>query len=303
MGPWLEFSERDGRLHTEWNQVRGDKSSGNLAGARTGRMSAIKPNLMNVSTEFEYQPTNWPLLPMMRSYLLPEEGHAWLKRDFSSQEFRWAAHFEEGSLYRAYNENADLDVHAFVGGQIKEYVGLDLPRKPVKITGFQILYGGGKNAIAGQLGCSLDEAATLKAAYFKAMPDIETLIRATGNLGRRGDAIRTWGGRIYYTEPSIVKDGKRMDFSYKLINYLMQGSAADQTKESIIEWHENKVDGDVLMAAVHDEINISAPKGQTELSMARLKNAMNKDRADVPMRSEGYGGPNWQDILPWKEHA
>jgi DNA polymerase I-like protein with 3'-5' exonuclease and polymerase domains len=87
-----------------------------------------------------------------------------------------------------------------------------------------------------------------------------------------------------------------MDFSYKLLNYLIQGSAADQTKEALIDWHENRDWETVFLATVHDEINISAPEGDWKGRMGLLRDCMNRERFDVPMLSEGFVGPNWQDI-------
>jgi DNA polymerase I-like protein with 3'-5' exonuclease and polymerase domains len=47
---------------------------------------------------------------------------------------------------------------------------------------------------------------------------------------------------------------------------------------------------------VHDEINISVPEDQVESGMQALKESMDCARFDVPFMSEGYAGPNWQDL-------
>jgi DNA polymerase I-like protein with 3'-5' exonuclease and polymerase domains len=91
-------------------------------------------------------------------------------------------------------------------------------------------------------------------------------------------------------------DGQLRDFAYKLLNYLIQGSAADQTKQSLIDWDDNRGERDIFLATVHDEINISAPKGLHKVSMTILKNAMELDRFDVPFASEGFVGENWFDL-------
>jgi DNA polymerase I-like protein with 3'-5' exonuclease and polymerase domains len=249
---------------------------------------------MNVPTEFEQDiPPDLPPLPFMREFLLPEEGHVWLKRDFSSQEVRIAGHFEDGPLCRAYNENPRLDPHSMAHGMILSTTGKDYPRKHVKITGFQILYGGGAPAISQGVGCSLEEAALLKTSYFQAMPGLYQLIQDVTALGRSGQPITTWGGRKYYTEKSAKFPSR--DFSYKLTNYLIQGSAADQTKQCIIDWETAQSDA-VFLATVHDELNISAPVDNWKEHMAFLREVMNRDRLDVPMLSEGFVGENWHDI-------
>lgn len=293
MIPWLRLSERTGRLHPEWNQVRTNED-GKRYGTRTGRLSCSNPNLQNVPTEFDQEiPEGLPDLPFMRQFLLPEEGHIWLKRDFSSQEIRIAAHFEDGQLLEAYRANPDLDPHQMAKDLIHEMLHKDFPRKHVKITGFQIIYGGGKNAIAGNVGCSVEEAQDFKDSYFIAMPGIRDLSKDTARRGRAGEPIRTWGGRLYYRE--ISPKYPTRDFSYKLLNYLIQGSAADQTKECINRWADSNPEAQFL-ATVHDEINISAPPEVAEQEMRRLKEHMEADLFDCPMRSEGFKGPNWHEI-------
>lgn len=306
MRPWLELSAADGRLHPNWNQVKQPKGSGNpfaQKGTRTGRLSSDSPNFQNVPTEFTDSfgnplavPPGLHPLPMLRRYCLPEMGHVWLKRDFSSQEIRILAHFEDGSLAEAYRANPDLDPHQMAIELIASIVGLTYARPEIKITGFSIIYGTGATGLSGQLGRPVHEAAQIKSAYLRAMPGVSGLQRDVKGRGQSGQPVRTWGGRIYYAEAPKVIDGRLRDFAYKLLNYLIQGSAADQTKESIAEWENERKWYDVFLATVHDEINISAPREEAKRSMECLKQAMNKDRLDVPMLSEGFMGENWQDL-------
>jgi DNA polymerase I-like protein with 3'-5' exonuclease and polymerase domains len=291
---WLEMSAGDGRLHPEWNQVR-NTEEGKRYGTRTGRLSCSNPNLQNVPTEFNQTiPDGLPDLPFMRQFLLPEEDHFWCKRDFSSQEIRIAAHFEDGPLLEAYKANPDLDPHQMAKEMILHLCHKDFPRKHVKITGFQIIYGGGATAISTNVGCPYHEAQELKNAYFTAMPGLMELAKDTARRGRAGEPITTWGGRKYYREISAKFPGK--DFSYKLLNYLIQGSAADQTKQSIIDWQASHYPGSKFLATVHDEINISVPMDEWEVHMEHLRDMMNADRLDCPMKSEGFVGENWHDI-------
>lgn len=305
MRPWLNFSATDGRLHPNWNQVKQYREGGRWdekKGTQTGRLSSDSPNFQNVPTEF-VTATGAPLpvpdglrsLPLMRRYCLPEPGHVWLKRDFSSQEIRILAHFEDGSLCEAYRLDPNLDPHQMAVDLIKQMIGIEYARKSIKITGFSIIYGSGARGLAGQLGRPESEAYDIKEAYLAAMPGIRDLMRAVQRRGKSGQFIRTWGGRVYYTEPSRSVDGRVWDFSYKLLNYLIQGSAADQTKESLCQWHESRRDA-IYLATVHDEINISADEKTWEEEMNFLKECMNADRFDVPMLSEGFVGPNWEDI-------
>lgn len=301
--PWIKFSESDGRLHPNWNQVRQSYGDRGNKGTQTGRLSSDSPNFQNVPTEFTYAtgekmatPSGLPDLPQLRRYCLPEVGHVWLKRDFSSQEIRILAHFEDGTLCEAYKADPNLDPHEMARQLVKGITGVLYARKSIKITGFSIIYGSGARGLSGQLGSTVDEAATIRTSYLAVMPDVRDLMYEVQRRGRSGGYIRTWGGRIYYAEPSKVIDGQMREFSYKLLNYLIQGSAADQTKESIIQWEQDRPASSVFLATVHDEINISAPQDEWKHHMEVLRDAMNMDRLDVPMLSEGFVGPNWADI-------
>ena len=299
--PWLIFSTADGRVHPEWNQVRDTDRGGR--GTRTGRLSSSKPNFQNVPTEFRQDiPDGYPALPFMRRYCLPEEGHLWVKRDFSSQEIRILAHFEDGTLQEAYCANPNMDPHELVRQIINRITAVLYDRKDVKITGFSIIYGSGINGIANQLHKTYGEASNIKSAFLRALPGVRTLSRDVQAQGRMGDPIRTWGGRYYYAEASKIVKGRKIDFYYKLLNYLIQGSAADQTKQVLGDWEFCfKKPTDLYLATVHDEVNLSVPENDVVGGMVRLKDAMEQDLFDVPMRSEGFVGENWHDIRGWND--
>jgi DNA polymerase I-like protein with 3'-5' exonuclease and polymerase domains len=294
--PWLEqASQEGGRLHPQWNQVRGNRGEdGDISGTRTGRMSCRKPNMQNPPNDFEdlVVPPGQPPIMQMRRYLLPDKGHVWLKRDFSAQEMRIMAHYTEGKLAEAFRADPKTDPHVMVQGLIREVTGLDLVRKHVKITGFGIMYGRGVPNLATALGVTPATASETREAYYTALPEVRELSKATRRRGSGGGFITTWGGRRYYREPNLERD-----FSYKLLNYLIQGSGADQSKEAVVHWGSLRKPGDKLQAVVHDEINISVPLEEKVGGMVRLKTAMDWPRFDVPFMSEGYSGPNWADLV------
>ncbi len=295
---WLDLSAGDGKVHPSWNQVRGDRGvGGDFSGTRTGRLSCSNPNFQNVPDASEIPvPPGYPPLPKMRDYVVPPEGHIWLKRDFSAQEMRIMAHFAEGKLFDAYNKDPDVDPHEMVKRIIADLLGQDLPRKNVKITGFGIMYGRGITNLADALGVSYEEGAKTQAAYFAALPEVKELSTAIKRRGKSGGTITTWGGRQYVREPN-----EQRDLSYKLLNYLIQGSAADQTKQAIVDWHYNhRKSTDIFLSTVHDENNIAAPIDDKAGAMMRLRVAMDAKRFDVPFRSEGFAGPTWGKIQSYE---
>lgn len=300
---WLILSEADGRLHPEWNQVRDTERYTGGKGTKTGRLSCSKPNLTNVPNEFGQDiPSGFPQLPMMRQYCLPEKGCIWVKRDWSGQEIRILAHFEDGALLEAYRGNPDLDPHEMVRQIMNTITGVLYDRKDVKITGFSIIYGSGIGGIAKQLHKPYNEGRDIKEAFLKALPGVKSLNKGIQKESRLGNPITTWGGRPYQVEPAKIIKGRKMDFYYKLLNYLIQGSAADQAKQVISDWYyDYKLPDELYLAMVHDDINISVPEKNLAGGMGRLREAMEQELFDVPMRSEGFVGENWYDLEVWDD--
>lgn len=295
LGPWVAQAKANkGRLHCTWYQTRGDFEKG---GTVTGRLSCARPNLMNIPAEFSEEVENLLPPPRMREYLLPEPGHVWVKRDYSAQEVRLLAHYEDGALMKAFQENTLLDPHAFGAEVIKKYSGHVLERKQVKIIVFSILYGSGVTHLSEQLGVPYHQAAQIKSIYLAAFPDVKALIDDVKYKGDHGLPIRTIGSRVLYAEQP--HDGRR--FGYKLLNHMIQGSAADATKEGIIQWDAVR-DKDVkFLATVHDEINISIPEELVLPQMALLQERMGSVKVDVRLESEGYVGKNWHDADDHKQ--
>ena len=302
MHGWLKRSEADGRLHPNWNPFKTTHGN-NSVGTRTGRLSSDDPNFQNVPNSFAtLVPEGMMPLPNMRSYVLPEEGHTWIKRDFDGQEMRILAHFEEGSLQGAFLADPHLDPHKMVQGIIHKATGVLYTRKQVKATGFGIIYGMGAPGLAKRLGIRVEESRALIAAYLEALPGVAALQAATKLRGRMGSSLRTFGGRDYFCEPEGLVDGEWRTWDYKLLNYLNQGSAADQTKRVLLMWLRASENTDAqFMATVHDEINISAPTDMLTESDACLKACMEADIGfDVPMTTTPSYGPNWGSL---KENA
>jgi len=289
MRPWEAMRKVDGRAHPSWNQVRGDKY-----GTRTGRLSSSTPNFQNVPNEFNLEvPQGCPPLPLMRKYLLPEPGHVWLKRDFSSQEVRVLAHFEDGALMKAYCDNPKLDPHKFAQDLIREKTGHVLERKHTKIIAFSLLYGAGVNHISEMLSVDWHTGNTFKEAYLNAFPDVKGLMESVKGRGRKGLPVRTWGGRVIFAE----KNAQGKDFSYKLLNHLIQGSSADITKEAVIKY-ASTLKNSAFTMTVHDEVCGTCPNDPSIIAqeMKYMQESMDDLPLDAPLASDGFVGPNYADV-------
>jgi len=299
MVPWMEMAGADERIHTNWNQVRNSDSG---KGARSGRLTC-NPNFQNLPKDWYDKADGYvhpkhletPPLPLIRRYALPDkDGDLFARRDYNQQEFRIVAHFEDDKLMRAYNENPKLDMHAFVADLIADLTGYEFERRIVKIINFGMLYGEGIGTLAEQIGSPVQEVKQLRAAQRRALPGVKALDDGIKEAARHGEPIRTLGGRLYYCEEPIKIDGRTVTFEYKLLNYLAQGSAADMTKQAIINYDAARQHGRFLVT-VHDEINISVPKKYANAEMKILNLAMADIKIDVPMISDGSVGANWAE--------
>lgn len=313
--PWYEEALRcGGVVHPSWNQVRQHGHGNDSAGARTGRLSASR--FMNVPKKFKERETGanaykhpshiagLPELPFLRQYLMPFKGEVWCKRDYMQQELRVLGHFGDGVLMEKFRADPLLDVHDLAAAMINAQFGLSVTRDDTKTLGFGLLYGMGLGSLAERLGVDVATAKQIKAAYLAIFPELAELQADLKGYARDGKALRTWGGRQYFVEPPrfMEKRGRVVSFEYKLLNYLIQGSSADCTKEALIRYDGVRKNGRLLVT-VHDEINISVPPKAVKSEMQLLREAMASVEFDVPMLSDGGTGKNWGFLDPFKEPA
>jgi DNA polymerase-1 len=310
MGPWYDTASRsDGIIYSSWNQVKTGDSKTHV-GARTGRLSST-PNFQNIPKKFHNPLEGLELsaelsalgpLPNVRSYIIPDSpDDVLIDRDYSQQELRILAHYDGGNLLEAYQADEWLDMHTYAQKKLAE-MGYVYERKPVKTTNFGLIYGMGVGKLADKIGCSVEEAQKLKTALLGLYPGVKRLYNVMRTRARLGEPIKTWGGRIYYCEEAKMQEGKYRTFDYKMVNTLIQGSAADCTKEALIRVDKgNKPDWHILMN-VHDQITESVPRKDIEEAMENLKSGMESVEFDVAMKSEGsWSDTNWAELKPYDE--
>jgi DNA polymerase-1 len=299
MRKWLEINT-GGRIYTSWNATRQAESGG----TRTGRLSS-HPNFQNIPSDEKreaqekgYAPLHaalpWlPPLPQMKVYIVADaKNHVLCGRDWSQQEPRVLAHMSDGALLQSYKKNPKQDVYLMMMVVLKSATGMEITRKQMKILVLAIIYGLGRGHLAEKLGCTVDEAVSLQNVFFRTFPEIKDLQKHMKYLSACGKAFFTWGGRPYYCEPPKVIDGRQREFSYKMINYLIQGSSADMAKEAMIRYNSVRKHGRLVLS-VHDEILIDAPKECWKEEMEILREIMEGLPLDVKLTSDGYYGYRW----------
>lgn len=297
--PYMDFSAKTGRIHPSVNQLRSDDG-----GTVTGRLSMANPNLQQVPARHEI------IGPMVRSLFLPEEGESWASIDFSSQEPRLLVHYASllglpgaDTMVDAYNNDPNTDFHQMVADMA------GIKRKAAKTIGLGLMYGMGKNKLAGELDLNLDEASLLINNFHKNVPFLKGTVNAVMKRIEHpasGGAIRTllgrkcrfplwepmeWGiNKALPYEQAIVEYGSRVKRAgtYKGLNRLIQGSAADQTKAGMVALMKA---GIKPMLQVHDEVAVSVRSREEALEASRIMTEAVK--LVVPSRCDVEVGPSW----------
>ena len=287
-----------GRIHAEINQLRSD-----VGGTVTGRFSYSNPNLQQIPAR------NKELGPMIRSLFIPEEGMKWGVFDYSQQEPRLVVHYAAlqnmygvGDVLDAYNDSS-VDFHQIVADMA------NIPRSQAKTINLGLFYGMGKNKLQAELGVNKETAEDLFKQYHSRVPFVKQLMDSVISRAQDRGQIRTLLGRLcrfHLWEPNqfgihkpLTHDaalaehgpGIKRAYTYKALNRLIQGSAADMTKKAMIELHKEGITPHIQ---VHDELDISV---MNELEAAKIKDIMESAvDLEVPNKVDYESGPNWGTI-------
>jgi DNA polymerase-1 len=199
----------------------------------------------------------------------------------------------------SYNATPWLDLYNQVLPTVNAMLAVPITRDAIKTTVLAKLYGMGIGLLAIRLKVDVTTAKQISDAVIGAVPGLRGLGRMLKETTGKGLPVRTWGGREYFCEHPKMVDGQMRDFHYKMINVLIQASAADDLKECILWFWRHAPRKYKLILTVHDELVVSAPAGEIHKSMALLKKAMNHVKFDVPMLSEGKYGPNMASLVEY----
>ena len=290
--------EHLGRIHADINQIRSDNG-----GTVTGRFSYSNPNLQQIPAR------NKDLGPLIRSLFLPESGCEWGCFDYNQQEPRLVVHYASldqdasvSNVRNAYQEG-DADFHTIVAKMA------DIPRTQAKVINLGLFYGMGKAKLQAELGVSKEKAEELFSIYHNRVPFVKKLMRGVSNRAQQRGQIRTLLGRLcrfHLWEPNsfgmhkalpleqAVQEhgpGIRRAYTYKALNKLIQGSAADMTKKSMLDLHK---EGIIPHIQIHDELDISVENDKQAKQITEIMESAVD--LEIPNKVDYESGKNWGDI-------
>jgi DNA polymerase I-like protein with 3'-5' exonuclease and polymerase domains len=285
-----------GRIHAEINQLRSDNG-----GTVTGRFSYSNPNLQQIPAR------NKDLGPRIRALFVPEKGHTWGCFDYSQQEPRLVVHY--AALQNLYGVDEVLEAYKIGDADFHTIVAdmAEIPRTQAKTINLGLFYGMGKNKLQAELGVSKDKAEDLFRQYHTKVPFVKKLMDNVMARAQDSGKIRTLLGRLcrfHLWEPNqfgihkaLPHDAALMEhgpgikraYTYKALNKLIQGSAADMTKKAMIELHK---EGIIPHIQVHDELDISVSDNADKIKEI-MEHAVS---LEVPNKVDYESGPNWGNI-------
>ena len=288
----------NGRIHADINQIRSDQG-----GTVTGRFSMSNPNLQQI-------PARHPELgPLIRSIFIPEKNCKWGSFDYSQQEPRILVHYAKLQNLPGVHEIADAykagdaDFHKVVADMA------GIKRKQAKTINLGLMYGMGKNKLMAELGLMKESAEKLIRQYHSRAPFVKQLMDNVSRKANDRGKIRTLLGRACHFDlwqpvqfgvfkPLPLEEARKnydeplkRAFTYKALNKLIQGSAADMTKKSMVALYKK---GIIPHIQIHDEVDISV---ESDKKAEQIVQIMEEAVVlQIPNKVDYESGANWGDI-------
>lgn len=269
---------RNGRVHPNINQVKGDETGG----TGTGRLSYTKPALQQIPSRDK------EIAMLVRPIFLPEKGHGWTYGDLDQHELRMFHHYVNApAVVKAYNEDPNLDGHMIAA----ELTGL--PRNAPKAGGanakqinLAMVFNMGSGELADRMNLPFTwesftdhkgnehtykkagpEAMEVMEQYHSQVPGVREVAAKARTIAKARGYVRTIFGR-HLRFPGG-------EFTHKASGLVYQASSADLVKLDIIntcEYLEAECPDGRLLLSIHDEQNISMPYDNAKQHMDNIRN-------------------------------
>ena len=257
-------------------------------GARTSRMSITDPALQTLPKGDD----------TVRTAFIPrEEGNVIITSDLDQVEFRMFASLSDDENLISLFHKADAtgsDPFTEIGRQVYQEPDMqksDKRRNLIKGVVYGRLYGAGVAKQALTAGVPEAQMRSVSDSFDANYPGMATFQRQVDNIGQtrlRNEGqgyVHTWTGR------RIPCDEDR---TYTLVNYLIQGGAAEVFKSNLVKLDQADLT-DYLIVPVHDEIVLEAPRKDAEEIKQLVRQCMTTTEGwSVPLTAD-VDGPleNW----------
>lgn len=291
-------SAQNGRVYPTINQNKGEDG-----GTGTGRLSYMTPALQQIPDR------NKKVAEKVKRAFLPDEGHSWVDCDKASFEVRIFGHLiGTDDIVQAYRNNPETDFHQYVAdltGLVRNATYTGQPN--AKQLNLSMIFNQGNGTTAEKMGLPWDwstftnyegEEIVYKKAGPEAMKIIDSYHDTLPGVKKLADGCKKTAEQRGYI---FTRRGRHLRFpkgykSYKASGLLIQGTSADENKQSWICINEalEGTEGKQLINT-HDSYSLSLPIGEEEQLAKKVKKAVEADRGlRVPLILEvSHPGRNW----------
>lgn len=244
----------------------------------TGRMSINQPALQTLPKKEK----------RVRSAFIPTDGYTLVFMDLDQVEFRLFSHYANISrLIPLIKQGYDIHqatASLIYGVEYKDVV--EIQRNNAKTLNFALIYGMGELSLAKALNMTRLEAAIFRREYFSQMPEAEPFNQKVEAIMKKRGFITNFYGRtrsLKYNE------------TYKAVNSLIQGCAADYIKNKmVLIYNYLGPFKSRIIQVVHDEL-IFEIKNEEMHILKDIKNLLSDyDSFRVPITcGVEIGTPDW----------
>ncbi len=260
----------------------------NTMGARTGRMSIQNPALQTLPKGDD---------TVRRAFLPKDDNHVIVTSDLDQVEFRmFASLSQDPNLIQLFlrSDATGSDPFTEIGREVYQDPTMqksDKRRGLIKGVVYGRLYGAGVSKQALTAGVPEEQMRAVSNAFDERYPGMQRFqkyVEQTGSARLEAEGqgyVHTWTGR------RIPCDEDRV---YTLVNYLIQGGAAEVFKSNLVKLDQADLT-DLLIVPVHDEIVLNAPREDAEEIKQLVRKCMTTtENWDVPLTAD-VDGPleNW----------
>jgi DNA polymerase I-like protein with 3'-5' exonuclease and polymerase domains len=213
---------------------------------RTGRSSVKSPPMQTFDRD----------VPVIRGSFIPRPGHCFISWDANQIELRLAASFSGDRQLLADIAHCDTTGESFFLNFAETIYGpiekTDPRYTTTKNTSYAMIYGSGEETAALTAGVPLPEILPIYQGFKTRYPDLAKMMALIISNGKRRGfrpQVRTDMGRVLFAD---------WDKAYSLVDYKIQGSAAEILKEMVLRMDAAGY-GHMLRLTAHDELLAEVP--------------------------------------------
>ena len=214
----------------------------------------------------------------IRRMFKPRPDHYLVSYDYSQMEVRMFMNYIGNPDMLELMKHGDVDFHG-EAAKIAFKVDKDHPeykfyRQLAKTITFGVIYGIGKDKLAGQLNTSPKEAGKYKAEYFKNITGSKKFFDSVVRMVEQRGWVKSKYDRIYKVD---------RDKGYRAVNYLIQGTSADLLSERMIEVDKFLTGtNSKMLLQVHDEIICEIHKDDA-LLIPQIRDILQENSLGIPL--------------------